>query len=88
MKKRISSISPLQQGIVCGLLYAILSLIAVPFLILAALFGHGGIGIMFAIFIPIIYGIVGFIGGVIAAFIYNLVARWTGGLEIVLTDVA
>jgi hypothetical protein len=87
MKKRISYVSPLQQGIVLGVLYAIISLVLVPFLLIATLLGHGGLGAIFVIFLPIVYGIAGFIAGVIVAFIYNLVARWTGGIEFVLTDV-
>jgi hypothetical protein len=87
MKKRISRVSPLQQGIVLGVLYGLLSLIAVPFIIIASILGHGGVGIIFAIFIPIIYAIAGFIAGVITALVYNLVAMWTGGIEFTLTDV-
>ena len=45
------------------------------------LFGVGSI-----IFLPIFYGILGFIGGLITAWIYNLVARFAGGLEIELED--
>ena len=41
------------------------------------LFGIGSI-----ITIPIFYGVMGFIFGMITAFIYNLVAGWIGGLEI------
>lgn len=37
--------------------------------------------------IPIIYAVVGLVGGIIAAAIYNLVARWTGGLEFEVGDV-
>lgn len=40
----------------------------------------GGIGMV--IFMPIMYGIMGFIAGVIGAAIYNLVAGWVGGLEL------
>ncbi|RYD15128.1 MAG: hypothetical protein EOP90_09280 [Lysobacteraceae bacterium] len=40
----------------------------------------GGIGAV--IFFPIMYGIFGFIAGVIGAAIYNLVARYVGGLEL------
>lgn len=87
MKKRLTYVSPLQQGIVMGALYGIISLIAVPFLIIVTLLGHAGIGIVFAIFIPIIYAVVGFIAGVIIAFVYNIIAKITGGLEFVLTDV-
>lgn len=87
MKKRLIYISPLQQGIVLAVLYAILSLIAVPFLLIGSLLGHGGPSAILVIFIPIIYAIFGFIGGVIAAFVYNLVAKWTGGFEFTLIDV-
>lgn len=41
------------------------------------LFGVGSIVIL-----PIFYGVVGFIGGLIWAALYNLAAKWTGGLEI------
>jgi hypothetical protein len=33
-------------------------------------------------FMPIIYGVVGFLFGVIGAALYNLVARWIGGFEV------
>jgi transmembrane protein DUF3566 len=41
------------------------------------LLGAGAIIIM-----PIFYGIFGFIGGLIWAFLYNLAAKFTGGLEV------
>jgi len=81
MRKRITYISPLQLGIVSAVLYGIISLIAVPFFLMGALFGHGGFGAIFVIFIPVIYAVAGFIGGIITAFVYNLVAKWTGGVE-------
>ena len=30
----------------------------------------------------LIFGVMGFIGGVITSALYNLVARWVGGLEV------
>ncbi|NEQ29973.1 MAG: hypothetical protein F6K04_03055 [Leptolyngbya sp. SIO4C5] len=39
----------------------------------------GGIGAI--IFIPIVYAIIGFIGGIITAVIYNLAASAIGGIE-------
>ncbi len=86
MKKRLTYVSPLQLGIVLAVLYGVISLIIVPFLILGAIFGHAGFGAVFAIFFPVIYAAVGFIGGVITAFVYNLVAKWTGGVEFVTSD--
>lgn len=52
-----------------------------------ALIGFGllfGVGAL--ILYPIILGIVGFIGGLITALFYNLVARFVGGLEIEVED--
>jgi len=46
-----------------------------------------GFGIAMAIIMPLMYAVMGFIAGVILAAIYNLVAMWTGGIEITLTDV-
>jgi len=43
----------------------------------------GGIfGFMGLIIIPLMYGIIGFITGAITAFLYNLAAKWVGGLKI------
>jgi len=41
-------------------------------------------GIMFGmgIFMPVIYGVMGFVIGVVGAAVYNLIARWIGGIEV------
>lgn len=48
--------------------------------------GAGGLGMfggfMAVILLPIMYGIFGFIGGAIQAFIYNLAAGMIGGIRI------
>ena len=36
----------------------------------------------FGIFMPILYGLTGFIFGIIMAAIYNVIARWIGGIEV------
>lgn len=36
----------------------------------------------FGLFMPVIYGVMGFIFGIIMAFVYNLVAHWMGGIEV------
>ena len=50
----------------------------IPF---AFLFGAG------ALLVPVFYGVMGFVFGVIGAAIYNLVAKWTGGIEFTVEDV-
>ena len=94
MKKQLTHIAPLRAGIVLGILYGILSLIIVPFILLAAVFGSKAgtatpaiFGVGFAIVLPVIYAVGGFIGGIIAAAIYNLIAKWTGGFEFEVRDV-
>ena len=93
MKKRLTNVSPLKLGITLAVIYGIMSLIfLVPFFLIFSVIGAvsartGAHALpvifsgVFVIFLPIIYAVLGFIGGVIAAFIYNLVAKWTGGIE-------
>ena len=47
-------------------------------------FGGGGVimGLMVLIGIPVFYSIMGFVGGIIAALIYNIFAGIVGGIEI------
>ncbi|WP_411825994.1 hypothetical protein [Luteolibacter sp. AS25] len=101
-KKRILSISVVQTGVVVGGLYALISLIFSVFLILfgviamiagsasneAAAAMGGGLGmIIIAVILPIAYGIMGFIAGLILALVYNLIAKFTGGIEMTVVDV-
>ena len=101
MIKRISHINPLQFGTVTAVLYGTLALIVfVPlFLLFGLIASHlpqtantqtmPAVGMIAgAVIAPIFYAVFGFIFGVIAAFIYNLVAGWTGGIEFTLVDVA
>ena len=44
-------------------------------LVAAMMFGFG-------IFMPVFYGVFGFVFGIISAAIYNLIARWIGGVEV------
>jgi hypothetical protein len=39
-------------------------------------------GIAFAIFAPVFYGVIGFVFGAIGAFLYNIMAKWLGGIEV------
>jgi hypothetical protein len=48
-----------------------------PGAMVGMLFGAGAIIIM-----PICYGIIGFIGALLSAFVYNIAAKFTGGVEV------
>lgn len=40
-----------------------------------------GFGLLAIIFLPIMYGFIGFISGAIGALLYNLIAKLIGGIE-------
>ena len=68
-------------GLIVGALFAVLSLFGLNTEETGLFFGSASIIIIF----PILYGIMGFIGGLITAFFYNLIAGKIGGLEVELT---
>ena len=89
--RRIKRIAPLQLGVMLAVLYGIISIIIIPFLMLALAMpaaagrrptGMMALGMGFVIVLPFIYAALGFVFGVISAAIYNLVAKWIGGIEV------
>jgi hypothetical protein len=72
-----------QTAKVVGILYALMGLIFLPFFLLGAMFSPNGMGfgIGFAILLPILYGVCGFIFTAIGCAIYNWVAGMVGGIE-------
>ena len=47
-----------------------------------------GISLVFVVLLPVLYGVMGFVFGIIGAAFYNLVARWVGGFEVEIKEVA
>ena len=74
--------------------YGALSLIIVPVFLIAALagaFANAGnkanvfgpaVALVFALLLPFLYAAIGFVGGALSAFVYNLIAQWLGGIEL------
>jgi len=97
---RLNKVGVLSAGKVSGLLYALLGLIVGAIFALLSLVGAGAalggeeggaaLGFLFGvgaiIFLPIFYGIMGFVGGMIMAALFNLVAGISGGLEVDITQ--
>lgn len=84
-QQRIKRFSIGQSAKFLAVLYALFGLIFTPFFLLMGMFapeGSGSFGTMFAIAMPIIYAVMGVVGGVIGAALYNLVAGWVGGIEV------
>jgi hypothetical protein len=92
VKRRIKRIAPFQLGKMLALLYGIVGLLAIPFLLFMATMSAQlppeqrgplmAMGAGAALFAPILYAMVGFISGIIGAVIYNVVAKWVGGIEV------
>ncbi|MFW5857694.1 MAG: hypothetical protein ACOCX4_07445 [Planctomycetota bacterium] len=84
MRHRIPSLGVLQTGKVVGALYALAALLGLPFLLIGAVTpSEGGFLLLFLLLYPVI----GFIGGLIFAVLYNLASKWTGGLEVTLETI-
>ena len=73
-----------QTAKVVGVLYAIMGLVFVPFVLIASMLApdKSQLGPGFALALPIIYGVLGFIFTAIGCAIYNLVAGLVGGIEV------
>ena len=77
-------------GLLLGVLYALFAVVGGGALMAMggqsdAAFSGGmviGMGLAAVVVGPVFYGILGFIGGVISAFFFNLAAKYAGGLEL------
>ena len=93
MVTRIRNINPIQLAIVTAVLEAFIGvLVGIFFGLFSSAMGAlapGGaanFGWLSIIIFPILYAVIGFIGGIIGGVLYNLVAGWTGGIEITLSQ--
>lgn len=82
MKKQILSFSPIQTAKVFALLYFVMSIPLIGFMAISFAFSPAqNPGIWFLVAMPFIYLIFGFVFTAVGALIYNLVAKWVGGIE-------
>jgi len=85
---RIKKINVVQTAIVLSVFYFFMTLVLIfPMFFVMGAFSYGemmemaGFSTLFFIAAPFLYAIVGFIISLIGALIYNMVAKWTGGIE-------
>lgn len=87
MKVQIKRIDPLRAATICAALYAVFGLVAVLFLVPAALLSARGpdfMALAIAIVFPFMYIVAGFIVTYLCALLYNFITRWTGGILLTL----
>ena len=87
--RRINRIGVYQTSKVIGIIYFVITaLVFIPMGLISLFLGSDSIfnvfqlGGAFLFFAPVLYGIIAFISTAIACFVYNIFARWTGGIEL------
>ena len=88
----VKSVGVLSVAKIMGLIYGCIGLLFAPLFLLIGLVGSmagqqktpfaGVFGVVFAIFMPVIYGVMGFVAGAIGGLLYNLFSRLVGGFEL------
>lgn len=84
MKIRVQRFSPHQNAKVFAVLTAVTSLVfVVPFMLFASAVGpkDSGFPIFMVLLFPVFYLVFGYISVVIGCWVYNLLAKFTGGIE-------
>ena len=76
---KFSGIYGLLVGVIGGLIIAVISSALSGGIYGAAIPAYYGWGAL--IWAPLLYGAIGFVGGIISAFIFNLIAKISGGIE-------
>lgn len=94
----LKRVDPLSVAKVAAALYAILGFVLGCFVALFSLLGIAAdqgpepplLGLIFGagavVFLPIFYAILGFLGSLLMAALYNVAARFIGGIELDLED--
>jgi hypothetical protein len=97
----IKKVGPMSLAKILGIIYAVIGFIAGLFFSSFVLMGTAlgtvledspvpMVGVIFGIgsivAFPVLYGILGFVGGIIVAGIYNIVSNWVGGIEVELEE--
>jgi len=88
----VKSVGVLSVAKIVGMLYACMGLLVMPVVLLVAFVGTlaggqrnpiaGVVGIVLALFLPVFYGVLGFVMSAIGCLLYNLFAHWMGGFEV------
>ena len=87
MKKQIKHISVFQTSRVLAIIYGVIAIVFMPVLLIPALGDNGnGSMVVFSLVAPIVYAILGFMFTALFCWIYNIIAKYTGGIEFSLGD--
>ena len=78
----IKVIGVLSVAKIAGVIAALVGLVlGIPFAVVAYFTGSTW-QVVAAVALPLLYGAVGFVGGALYAWLYNVVSGWVGGIEV------
>ncbi|HET9253267.1 MAG TPA: hypothetical protein VFP58_14230, partial [Candidatus Eisenbacteria bacterium] len=80
-------IAPWPAGRMMAILYLVLGIVLTPIMLIYSLFSpeageHRALSLVMAIFMPVIYALIGFFSGLIGGALYNLFAKMFGGIPL------
>ncbi|MFZ3213047.1 MAG: hypothetical protein WA188_16205 [Terriglobales bacterium] len=88
----VKSIGVLSFAKMNAAVYGAMGLLFMPIILLISLAGAfagpknnplaGALGVVLALMMPVLYAGMGFVTGLLGSLIYNLIAKWLGGIEI------
>lgn len=84
-RKRLSGISIHQTSKVLAILYVAIGLLFIPLGVVFVLSGQMILGIVYVL-MPFIYGIIGYPLIALMCWLYNMIAKSTGGIEFTIED--
>ena len=88
MERELERLAVLQMGKVLAILYGFIGVIMIPFALIGALANPKDLSLMVAMIVMVVlYPVMGFVSGIITAALYNLVAKWVGGLRFTVDEV-
>ena len=87
MVTRIKRLSILQTGKLLAVLYGFLAILFIPFILVIIVASPEPIVALPFVIMAIVYPLMGFIGGIIGAAVYNLASYLVGGLEMTFESV-
>lgn len=79
----VKAIGVLSVAKITGVIGALIGLVfGIPFTVVYFTDPALGAGWLALVALPLLYGLVGFLGGALYAWLYNIVSRWVGGIEV------
>jgi len=82
MQMELKRLAVLRTGKVLAVLYAFIMVLVLPFMLMGlAGSSKGSPADKFMLVLVVLYPLLGFIGGIVLAALYNLAAKWVGGLR-------